>query len=288
MNKDNIITRNYIHDHGLGNYWHSPCIQIYQSGSNLISYNLLQRSAYSAISIVGMDPGTMSDSSFYLKGTFEGQVQKWNMANIRFEDFDANIKNGLREGTFKFDRETFKPYIHSNLNMIRCNVIVEPEQILDEGGAIYAWCPGKGNSWCDNIVFKSSGFPGSSILALDDLAEYFTVTGNVIWVNGVADCGTIGVRASERGNIINDNIRTCFKPEHADKTGGNLDGIALGLYRIEIGREAVYALLKKIQDVVNKNGGWSGNPKTGIPGPNEPVKSSFENKLPEGSHKTIE
>jgi hypothetical protein len=288
VNKGNTIIRNHIHDHGLGNYWHSPCIQIYQSGENLISHNLLQRSAYSAISIVGADPGRMSDPAFALSGTFDGQAQRWNMFNIRLTDFPEDIQNGIKNKTFKFDRETIKPYIHSNSNMVECNVVVEPEQILDEGGAIYAWCVGKGNCWCENIVFKSSGFPGASILALDDLAEYFTVTGNVIWVNGVAGCGTIGVRPTERGNTVKDNIRACFKPEHADKAGGNMDGISLGFYRTETGRESVYALLKKIQDTVNKNGGWPGNPKTGVPGPNEPVKASVENKLPEGSHKTIE
>ncbi len=288
VNKGNIITRNYIHDHGLGNYWHSPCIQIYQSGENLISYNLLQRSAYCAISTVGADPGRMGDPAFAATGTFDGQVQRWNMFNIRFADFPVKIQEGIKNQTFKFDRETIKPYIHSNSNRIECNVVVEPEQILDEGGAIYAWCSGKGNRWHDNIVFKSSGFPGSSIIALDDLAEYFTVTGNVIWVNGVADCGTIGVRPNERGNTIKDNVRACFKPEHADKSGGNLDGIKLGFYRPETGRESIYALLKKIQETVHKNGGWPGNPKTGIPGPNEPLKATIANILPEGSHKTIE
>jgi hypothetical protein len=288
VNKGNMIIQNYIHDHGLGNYWHSPCIQIYQSGENLISYNLLQRSAYCAISMVGADPGRMSDPAFAIPGTFDGQVQRWNMFNIRFFDFPENIQEGIRNQTFKFDRETIKPYIHTNSNRIENNVVVEPEQILNEGGAVYAWCSGKGNSWHDNIVFKSSGFPGASILALDDLAEYFTVTGNVIWVNGIAGCGTIGVRATERGNMIKDNVRACFKPEYADKTGGNLDGIKQGFFRTETGRESVYALLKKIQDAVDKNGGWPGNPKTDIPGPNEPVKTSVDRKSPEGSHKTIE
>jgi len=288
VNKGNIITCNYIHDQGLGNYWHSPCIQNYQSGGNLISYNLLQRSAYCAISIVGLDPDRMSDPTFAIPGTFEGEVQSWNMGQIRFNEFPTNIQEGIKNKTFKFDRQTIKPYIHSDSNRVEHNVIVEPEQILHEGGAIYAWCCGRGNSWRDNIVFRSSGFHGSSILALDDLAEYFTITGNVIWVNGVADCGTIGVRPSERGNIIKDNIRACFKPEHADNAGGNLDGITHGFYRTETGRESVYALLKKIKDTVHKNGGWPGDPKTGIPEPNEHVKTIVEDKLPEGSHKTIE
>ncbi|HWR98984.1 MAG TPA: hypothetical protein VN249_00140 [Prolixibacteraceae bacterium] len=88
--------------------------------------------------------------------------------------------------------------------------------------------------------------------------------------------------------MIKNNIRACFKPEHADKSGGNLDGIKQGFYITEPGRESVYALLKKIKDTVDKNGGWPGNPDTGIPGPNEPVKTAAEKILPDGSHKTIE
>ncbi len=159
--------------------------------------------------------------------------------------------------------------------------------LLDEGGAIYAWCPGKGNVWKDNIVFKSSGMPGSSIIALDDLAEYFTITGNVIWVEGRAACGTIGVRPSERGNVIHDNIRAAFKPEYADG-GGNMNGIANKFYTTDTTREPVYQLLKTISEKAAKEGGWLGNPKPGIPGPGEPVKPVDRRIKVKMEHVTIE
>ena len=49
MSTVNVIRYNYIHDHGLANYWHSPGLQIYQSGNNDISYNLMQRFVLSYI-----------------------------------------------------------------------------------------------------------------------------------------------------------------------------------------------------------------------------------------------
>ncbi len=56
VNKDNIVRRNWIHDMGQSNYWHSAGIQNYQSGHNQIALNLIERSAYCAISIVGANP----------------------------------------------------------------------------------------------------------------------------------------------------------------------------------------------------------------------------------------
>ncbi|HTE25701.1 right-handed parallel beta-helix repeat-containing protein [Flavitalea sp.] len=285
VNKFNTITANYIHDHGLGNYWHSPSIQIYQSGNNTISYNLLQRSAYSAISTVGIDPGRMSDSTFYTPGNFEGQVQKWNMAQIRFEDFDPGIREGLRNGNFKFDRETMKPYLHSNNNSITYNIISEPHSLLNEGGAIYEWCSGKGNLWKNNVIFKSRGMPGSSVLALDDLAEYTTVENNCFWVEGTILNG-VGSRKTERGNIISNNYRVNYKTRFA--ATASLDKIGVW-WMNEPGREKMDELVKIITNNVRKKGGWPGNSGIGIPGIGEEItKYGESDDLPKDSHVTIE
>ncbi len=285
VNKENVITRNYIHDHGLGNYWHSPCIQVYQSGNNIITYNLLQRSAYSAVSIVGIDPGRMSDSTVYLPGTFEGQVQKWSMAQIRFNEFDPQIKDGLRKGIFKFDRESMKPYIHTNNNIIEYNIISEPETLLNEGGALYEWCSGKGNVWRSNVIFKSRGMPSSSVLALDDLAEYTTVEHNLFWVEGIILNG-VGARKTERGNVINSNYRINYKPEFEARK--SLDKI--GTWWInETGRSKMDSLIGYIKKRVIKDGGWLSNPKIAIPAIGEKISMYGEApELPQGAHVTIE
>ncbi len=291
VNRDNTVVRNWIHDMGLGNYWHSSAIQIYQSGHNRIALNLLQNSAYCCISMVGAHPKYMQDPVYFFEGhptNAERQFRLWNMFTIRSQDFPQEIQAAVRSGTYRFTRDSIKPYLHSRDNLIELNIVVEPEQLLDEGGAIYAWCTGKGNMWKDNLIFKSSGMPGSSILALDDMAEYYTVTGNVIWVNGKAACGTIGVRGNEQGNVIGDNIRACYRKEHADGGGGNANGLRQGFYRTDATRDPVYALQKRIVDRVNETGAWSGNPDTGIPRPGETIKDARQRTLPKDSHVTIE
>jgi hypothetical protein len=289
VNGHNVVRRNWVHDMGQGNYWHSAAIQNWQSGHNDISLNLLERSAYCAISIVGAYPDQMGQPLYALSDTNHGQVDPWNYYNIRLEDFPPAVQAEIRAGKHHpFDRETAKPYFHSNGNRYENNIVVEPEMLLDEGGAIYAWCAGKSNVWSGNLVFKSAAMPGSSILALDDCAEYFTITGNVIWVNGRAACGTIGVRASERGNVIHDNIRADFKPEFADGGGGNLNGIAQDFYITDTSREPAYQLLKVITDKAAVEGGWLGNPQPGIPGPGEAIKPVDSRVKVKMEHLTIE
>ena len=291
VNRDNIISRNWLHDMGQGNYWHSNGIQIYQSGHNRITKNLVQNSAYSSISMSGCAPLFLQDPAFFFQDSPKagtGQFKLWDMFKIRAEEFTKELQDGVRNGTKPFNRETIKQYMHSNGNLIENNIVAEPEQILDEGGAIYAWCSGKGNIWKDNLIFKSTGMPGSSILALDDLAEYFTITGNVIWVEGRAACGTIGMRADERGNVIKDNIRANFKPQFADTRNSNANGVTKGFYTTDTTREPVYRLLREITAKVAADGGWLGNPKTGIPAPGEPVTAPDQKPKVKMEHVTIE
>jgi hypothetical protein len=288
-NKNNIITRNWIHDMGQGNYWHSGAINIFQSGHNQITLNLLQRSAYTCVSIVGVKDQYFNDANTFFRDNpvdRDRQFKEWSMFGIRSQDFPQEIQDGIRAKTYKFNRETVKPYLHSRENLIENNIILEAEQLLDEGGAIYAYWCGKGNIWKDNLVFKSSGMPGSSILALDDVAEFTTITGNVIWVNGPAGAGTVGMRANERGNVINSNIRAAFIPQHADHYMKG--GIEKGFYTTDPSREPVYQLLKTITDKAKAAGGLPGNPETALPGPGEEIKDAVQRILPKGAHMTIE
>ena len=287
VNKNNTVTRNYIHDHGLGNYWHSPSVQIYQSGHNIVNYNLLQRSAYSSISTVGMHPNYMNRAQNMFKGSYKGLWHEWSFFRPRIQDFPQEVQDGIKEGTYKFDRETMKPYMHSNENIIEYNVISEPHSKLNEGGAIYAWCTGKDNVWRKNVIFKSRGMPGSSILALDDMAEYTTITGNVFWIEGEILDG-VGARSNERGNIIHDNVRVNYKEEYRSRRGH--DNIGEGKWWAnDSGREALDKLLNEITTEVKSGGGWPGNPENGIPNKNEPITKYGELiTLPEGANVTIE
>lgn len=285
VSKNNTVTGNYIHDHGLGNYWHAPSVQIYQSGHNTISYNLLQRSAYSSISMVGMHPKYMNMPSRFFKGVYQGQWHEWNFFCLRSEDFPKEVQDAIRAKKPYFNRENMKPYLHSRKNVVEYNVISEPQTKLNEGGAIYAWCIGKDNLWRKNVIFKSRAMPGSSVLALDDIAEYTTVKDNVVWVNGRI-LEVVGARSSERGNVISGNVRVNFKKEHQARRGHN----NLGKWQVNVdGREPMDTLLGEITSEVGKRGGWPGNPAIGIPKPGEEITKYGEQLiLPKGANVTIE
>jgi len=294
VNQNNIVSRNWIHDMGLGKYWHSNGLQICQSGHNQITRNLIQNSAYSAISIVGVSSYYLNKPEYVFKDDPAGNANPfklWEMFGIRSQDFTQEMRDGVMlkagptaKGQFRFNRENAKPYAHSRNNLVENNIVVEPEQLLDEGGGIYAYSCGKDNVWKDNIVFKSSGMPASGVLALDNDAEYFTVTGNVVWLNGAygAGCGIAGARPTERGVVIKDNIRVMTDWIKAKRPPGSK------WWSDEDGRASLDNLEKTILDQVNKDGGWPGNPKTGIPGPGESIKPPSTHELPPGSHMTIE
>ncbi len=287
VNTHNVITRNHIHDHGLGNYWHSPSIQIYQSGHNVISYNLLQRAAYSSISMVGIRYSYMHDPRYTNKEIREGQYHPWNAFRIPLASFPQEIQDGLANGTYRFNRDSIKPYLHVRNNIIEYNVISEPHTILNEGGAIYAWGIGKDNVWRKNAIFKSRGMPDSSILALDDEAEYTTVQDNVFWIEGPILDG-VGARANERGITASGNVRVNYKPEFKARRGH--DKIGPGRWWTQDpGREPLDNLLKEITGFVEQHGGWLGNPPIGIPHPGEPITKYGEQLItPPGANVTIE
>lgn len=285
VSRDNTVKYNYVHDHGLANYWHSPSVQIYQSGHNDISYNLLKRSAYSGISMVGMHPKYMSDINIMEPGHFIGQFQQWNYFCARLQDYPSDIQEKVRKGEYKFDRETIKPYLSTNKNLIYRNVIVEPHSLLNEGGAIYAWCTGKENVWRENVIYVSHSMPGSSILALDDIAEYYTIEGNVFWIEGKILDG-VGMRKNERGVVAVDNFRVMFKKEYEAR---RKDGLGTRWVNVE-GRKPLDDLMNKITTDISKSQwkGWPGNPPVGIPSGSNVQKKGKDLELPEGSNVTIE
>jgi hypothetical protein len=215
----------------------------------------------------------------------EGQWHPWNYFCPRWEDFPQEARTAVERRKRYFNRTNMKPYMHSRNNLIEHNIISDPHSLLNEGGAIYAWCPGKDNVWKENIVYVSHAMPGSSIYALDDLAEYFTVEDNVFWVNGVILNG-VGARSTERGNKISGNHRVMFKKEHGARRKKGLGS----WWKNEPDRKSLDKLFTVIKAEVDKQGGWPGNPPVGIPGLDKSttVTNGPEMVLPEGSNVTIE
>jgi hypothetical protein len=272
VNHNNTIQRNYIHDHGLANYWHSPSIQILGSGSNRIAYNFFERSAYSTISMVGINPLTLN--TYAPKGSFAGQVDDWNHGNIRWEDFPKEMLEKVKNGEKPFTNDNFFDYMHSDSNIVEYNICNEPHAKLFEGGAIYAWHPGKGNVVNNNLIYKSSPMHGSSVIALDDRAEYFHIEGNVIWVNGVI-LDVIGMRNYTREVTMIGNIRVAWKPEHEERRKRPADW-----FSVTKGIQPFIDLYREIRIEVEKQGGWIGKPILEV--------LDDDSSFPENEHKDID
>lgn len=192
------------------------------------------------------------------------------------KDSDAKIQVILSAGDF---------YIDETIQLNESDIISEPHMKLNEGGAVYAYSIGKGNKWIDNIAFKSSGMPASSIYALDDLAEFVTVQNNIYWINGKILNG-VGSRPSERGNIISGNIRVNYREEFKSLMGEDKVG---SWYVHETGRTSLDQKLKKIENEVKILGGWPKYSVIGIPeSENGLPRLDEQYVLPKGTHVTIE
>ena len=252
VNHHNIIRRNYIHDHGFANYWHSPNIQIFGSGYNTISYNFLARSAYSSVSIVGTSFGSLND--YQPKYSWNGQVDKWNAQNIRWEDFPAEVIDSLKKGEEVFTRENFRKYIHSRNNVIEYNICTQTMQKLYEGGVLYAWCPGKNIEYRGNLIYGKKEMPGSSVISMDDYSEYALIEDNVVWIDApILD--VVGQRDYTLGTTIRNNYRVCWKPEYASTRKCPPEW-----WTDRKDMQPFTDLFRKIRFVVEEEGGWTGNP----------------------------
>jgi hypothetical protein len=220
-------------------------------------------------------------------GVEEGQKHPWNYFCPRWNDFPEDIRKQVETGKKVFNRTNMKPYMHSRNNVMERNVVVDPHSLLNEGGAFYTWCPGKDNVWQENIVFVSHAMPGSSIYALDDMGEYFTVKDNIFWVNGKILNG-VGARSNERDNKISGNVRVMFKPEHAARHKRGLGS----WWKNVPGRKELDSMFAEIHADVEKSPWktWPGNPSIGIPGidKNTKLQNTAGPELPKGSNVTIE
>jgi hypothetical protein len=248
-NKYNIVRRNYIHDQGCSIYWHSPNVQIYGSGNNVVELNFLALSAYNNVSISGVRAGDLNDWKTVQAGRLTMITDSTAAFSVDFSTYPPEVLEQVKAGKEYFNMENYRELaIHSRNNRIARNIAFECHTRLEEGGALYTWCPGKGTQLVENVIYKSHELPGSSVISLDDHSEYLTVTGNVVWCEGRAGCGTIGVRDQEKGNVFTGNIRSFDKYGDAKLCEG------------EPGHEKFDALHQSIKAEVDKAGGWPGNP----------------------------
>ena len=245
--KNNVIRKNYIPDQGTSIYWHSPNIQIFGSGANVVEYNFLALSAYNNVSITGLQPRQLNGWT-----SMNTPRKDWVLSQpqaVDFRTYPDEVMAQLKAGKPYFNEENYRELaVHSRDNRIERNVAFECHTRLEEGGALYTWCPGKGNQFIENVIYKSHALPGSSIISLDDHSEYLVVKANVVWCEGKAGAGTIGVRKTEKGNTFTGNIRSFDQYGDAKHCQG------------EPGREKFDSLYQSIKAQVDKAGGWPGNP----------------------------
>ncbi len=114
-----------------------------------------------------------------------------------------SLKSQLPEVTW----ENHYDFIHARNNRIAFNHISHTNQDSQDTGAIEAWGPGRDNVIDSNLIHDTGNeqFGLQSGIYLDDAADYFTVTRNIIYnVRGAG--GDQPIYAKGIGNIIRNNI----------------------------------------------------------------------------------
>lgn len=148
-NKFNQVTNNYIHHCGrlVG---HGGGIFIWASGHNTISHNLIHNMPRYGICIKG---------------------ERWG----------GNY--GQKIGDETVTEENHWDFVHSRENHIKFNHIHSVNQDSEDSGFISCWGTGKGNLIHNNLLHHCRRTLGGLSMAiyLDDAADYFTVTNNLVY-----------------------------------------------------------------------------------------------------------
>ncbi len=170
MNFGHKVVNNHIHHCGrlIG---HGAGVQMLGSGDNQITHNHIHHMPRYGIS-------------------FKGLVLDY-------------IKNHVPEVT----TETRYDYLHTKNNLVAFNDIHHVNQHTQDTGAIEAWGPGRGNVINYNLIhdFGTDEFNHMSGIYLDDAANYFTVTNNIIYgITGISGNNSIFTKGIH--NRIENNI----------------------------------------------------------------------------------
>ncbi|MFC1652622.1 right-handed parallel beta-helix repeat-containing protein [Planctomycetota bacterium] len=125
VNRENVVANNLITRCGTI-YWHSPAINIWQSGENRIAHNLIRNIPYCGIIIGGV-------RNFFFDEPYKSQWRE-NAPTIRWNDVGDAKKWGATI-----------PFIHTAHNIIEYNEIYSALETLSDGNGIYISCTGPFN-----------------------------------------------------------------------------------------------------------------------------------------------
>ncbi len=170
VNGDHVIENNHIHHCGrlVG---HGYGVRISQSGSNRVVHNHIHHMPRYATTIKG----------------------------LRYQSLRKSVKGVTFENRHDF--------LHSRRNLIAYNHIHHVNLDSQDTGAMESWGPGRDNVYDHNLIHDCGNdrFNLQSGIYLDDAADHFTVTNNIIWgVGGVGGDQCIFTKGI--GNVIENNI----------------------------------------------------------------------------------
>ena len=176
INKATTVVDNYITTVGelVG---HASCMELVDSGDNLVAHNKMEYSPRYSIGMSSMSPEQLI-----------GKV-----------GYDGRVVN----------KENVKEYQHTRNNVIEYNDMSKANLDTQDTGIIETWCPGLGNIFHNNALHDSEiHFSFGTGLYLDDIADNFKVTNNVIFNLQKEGKGILGcaICAKGIGNEISNNI----------------------------------------------------------------------------------
>ncbi len=170
VNHDNVVENNHIHHCGclVG---HGYGVEISQSGHNKILHNEIHH---------------MPRYGTTIKGLISTEIIK-------------RIEGATRENHYD--------YLYSHNNLIAYNHIHDVNLDSQDTGAMECWGPGRDNTYDHNLIHDVGNYRLTlqSGIYLDDGADYFTVTNNIIYnVMGIGGDQCIFTKGV--GNRIENNI----------------------------------------------------------------------------------
>lgn len=219
VNHGNIVQRNYIHDTGFGGYLHSAAVTVYQSGDNDISLNWIVNVPYAGFMIAGAGWSEFGPGKTY--GCFDAYGNYASIYNVRWNE----LPNGTNS-TFSF--YSFQPYLHDGGNHVRDNILTGYMQHMGDGGGLDSWYTALGNYWENNLLHRSSTYPGEIItmaIYMDAGVNGGTLTSNVCWHTG---SGMMIDRSTYVPNVWDGNVLSATKPASYDTRLQQITAQAMG------------------------------------------------------------
>lgn len=185
VNQHNFVLYNSIYNMGVAPYQHSPAVSVFGSGRNTIGYNYIAGAPYAAISIVGTDENSVSATNPNTRAAYDLFGNQAMQYGIRFEDLEQlseEDKDGNQTKGEYFTIQTLAAkYQHSNCNVAEYNILQDYSQSMDDGGALYSWYSGLGNTYAYNILNEELTGARTWVfwLYMDDRAIDFTLANNL-------------------------------------------------------------------------------------------------------------